>query len=285
MRMRTQGIAKIVSVLVISFFVIGVFVGFGAAFVVVALISVYAWVGEYTALWRDGVISENNLDVYEQDKLQRVKDFMKKRVETVTGEDISNIKLHIVFLDEANAMAYGFHNVSFTKGAIDACDELTLCSILAHEISHVLSLDAVFNRIIFGDITVIVIGLMIVSFASVSLIWIIFLTLALCGVCRGFISVFITSSLAKGVKAVFEVIQRGVLFIYQAAIGAISRRFEYRADQFAVELGFGKQLAYFLDRFVGQQDNRRKSLNEILYASHPASYLRIQRIKQLSQNK
>ncbi len=276
--MRMQGIVKVIATLAVSFFIISIFVGEELAFIVTAFVTLYAWIGEYIALWRAGAISEDKLNVYEKNKLQCIKEMIAGKVERFSGEDISGIKLHIIPDDGVNAMAYGFNNVSFTKGAIESCDEMTLCAIFSHEISHILCLDAVFNRVILADFTVIIIGLMTVSFVTVSFLWLLFLVLILAGICRGFLSIFITSSLVKGVKGIFEIVQQGILFICQVIMAAISRCAEYRADQLAVDLGFGVQLSYFLKRFV--QDNGRKSLTKILYASHPAPYLRVQRIEQ-----
>lgn len=278
--MRIQGIIKVVSALVLSFLLLVAVTGIEIATIVISIIAMYAWLGEYTALWRVGAIPEEKLDIFEKNKLQRIKEVVSKRLSSKSGENISKIKLHVVPSDDVNGMAYGFNNVSITRGALNSCDELTLCAILSHETSHILFLDSVFNRIIFGDITAVILGLMFVSFASVAMIWIVFFILALFGVCRGFISVFITSSLSKGIKALLELIQHFVLAIYQIAIGAVSRMFEYRADQMAVDLGFGVQLVYFLSRFVSSQDGRIRSLREILYASHPATHLRIEKIKQ-----
>lgn len=278
--MRIQGIIKMITALILSSLVMTVFIGGEISAIAIILIVLYAWLGEYTGLIRVGAISEDKLEVYERNKLQRIKEEVTKRAKNKLGEDMPDIRLHVIPSDEVNGMAYGFSNIAITRGALGSCDELTLCALVSHEVSHILCLDSVFNRIIFGDITVIILGLMFASFASVAVVWIIFIVLVLCGICRGFISILITSSLSKGVKALFEIIQHGALFIYQISIAAISRKFEYRADQLAVDLGFGTQLAYFLNRFASSQDGRVKSLSEILYASHPATHLRIERIKQ-----
>lgn len=278
--MRVRGIVKIVLTLVISFALMSWSVGVEVATVAISLISLYAWLGEYIAILKAGVISEKELDIYEKNKLYRIKEHVIKCVKINTGEDVSYFKLHIIPSDDVNGMAFGISHISLTQGAVDSCDEMTLCAILCHEVSHILCLDSVFNRIIFGDITFVIFELMVVSYVSIVFIWIVFIILILCGICRGFISVFITSSLSKGVKSLFELIQYGALFTYQVTIAAVSRQFEYRADGYAVDLGFGTQLTYFLNRFASSQDGRRKSLSEILYASHPATHLRIQKINQ-----
>lgn len=278
--MKWHGLIRVTAALFAGTVVIMVFLGVEWAVIVSALIALYAYAGEYTALWRAGAISEEALDVYEKNKLDRIKKMVVQRVKDVTGEDVSKIKLYIIPSDDINAMAYGTKSISFTRGAIESCDEMTLCALLGHEISHTIFWDAIFNRIIFGDITIVIVGLMLISFVSISLVWIVFVILALCGICRGFISVYLTSGLSKGVKALFEIIQYGVLFVYQAIMAAVSRSFEYRADQLPVDIGLGNQLAYFLNRFATVQGNQMRSLSEILYATHPAAYLRVQKINE-----
>ena len=281
--MRLQGIIKIVVTLIVSFFMIAIVAGGEIATIAMVLILLYAWLGEYLSLLCDGAISSKNLNDYEREKLERIKKVVAKEVKKVSGEDISNLKLHIVPSNQINAIAYGFDNVSFTRNALASCDEMTLCSILGHEVSHILSLDAVFNRIIFGDITLVIIVLMLMSSITVIGIWLILIILFCIGICRSAISVVITSGLSNITKTLFEAAQHGVLFVYQVVMGFVSRSAEYRADQYSVELGYGTQLEYFLDRFVDDGEYRKKSLREILYAPHPATYNRIQKIRQLNK--
>lgn len=285
--MRWRGLIKVTSILSIGAIVIAMLLGIEWAVIVTSLIALYAYLGEFTALWRAGAIPEDALDVYEKNKLERIKNLVVQRVKDVTSEDVSNIRLYIVPSDDINAMAYGTKSISFTKGAIESCDEMTLCALLGHEVSHIIFWDAILNRIVFGYITFIILSLMLISFVSISLIWIVFVILALCGICRGFISVYLTSGLSRGLKALFEIIQHGALFVYQAIMAAVSRSFEYRADQLPVDIGLGNQLAYFLNRFATSQRYQIKSLSEILYASHPAAYSRVQKIneRQLKNSK
>lgn len=278
--MRWRGLFKVAAALCISAVVIVMLIGIEWAVIVTTLIALYAYLGEFTALLRAGAIPEDALDVYEKNKLNRIKKMVVQRVKAVNGEDVSNIKLYIVPSDDINAMAYGTKSISFTRGAIEACDEMTLCALLGHEVSHIIFWDAILSRIIFGEITFIILGLMLISFISISLIWIVFVILVLCGICRGVISAYLTSGLSKGVKALFEIIQYGVLFAYQAIMAAVSRSFEYRADRLPVDMGLGNQLAYFLNRFATAQGYQMRSLSEILYASHPPAYLRIQKINE-----
>ena len=136
---------------------------------------------------------------------------------------------------------------------------------------------------IFANVTLVLAGLTIGSFLTVSFMWLLFIMLCLFGICGGFISVFFFSGTKKLVKGVFRVLQYSVLFVYKAVMGIASRGSEFRADRFSCRLGaeYGAALSYFLTRFVEPQQNQQRSLTDILYASHPAAYKRVQRIEQL----
>ena len=78
----------------------------------------------------------------------------------------------------------------------------------------------------------------------------------------------------------FTLIQRLILFLYQAVIGTMNKFIEYRCDLFAVQIGLGENLAYFLNTYVQDQDTRQRSLRDILYASHPATYKRVLKLEE-----
>ena len=63
-------------------------------------------------------------------------------------------------------------------------------------------------------------------------------------------------------------------------MGIVSRGNEFRADRYACSLGYGTQLKYFLSRFMDGQDGRTRTIRDILYASHPDTYKRMEKIEQ-----
>lgn len=282
--MRIIGIVKIAVILLVDFSLIYYTLGIEAAIAIIACMMLYAWLGEYIALLKDGAIGVNNLNDYEKTKLIRAHTCLTEDVKRVAGTDISKLKLHIIPSEDINAFCYGFNNVAITRSALNACDDMTLCSVLGHEISHLLSLDAVVNRLIFANVTCAILGLAISSFISISFLWIIFIVLCVCGICGGVLSMYVFHGVRKLVKGLFSVFQYLILFIYQVAMGIASRACEFRSDRFSCELGYGAQLSYFLTRFIEGQETRQKSLNEILYASHPATYKRVLRIEQHSRD-
>ena len=278
--MRIYSFTKILSVLLLDFFLVTSVLGVEAGTITTLLILFYGWAGEYIALIKDGAIRLEHLNPYEKDKLIRVHQCLAGDVKRISNTDISNLKLHIVPSDEINAWAYGFHHISITRAALTSCDDTTLCAVLSHEVNHILCFDPVFHRIVFANVTLALLGLIAGSFISVSFLWILFFLLCAFGICGGLFSIFVVHGFTKIVKGFFSGLQHLIVFLYQVIMGLICRRCEFRADQYAVKLGYGPQLVYFLERFVDGQDSRQKTINELLYASHPATYKRIQKIDQ-----
>lgn len=280
MRIRIVGVTKLIGILLVDFFLAYYILGVKVALLNTVGIMLYGWLGEYIGLLKDGAIRLDYLNDYERVKLLRVHNCLIDDVKRVSGSDISRLKLHIIPSDDINACAYGFNNVGITRATLNCCDETILCSVLGHEISHILNMDAVVNRLIFANVTLVIVGLIMASFITVSFMWIVFIILCAFGICGGLFSMFIFHGTKKLVKGTFTVLQHVVLFIYKVVIGIASRSCEFRADKYSCELGYGPQLSYFLNRFVGGQESTQRSLTEILYNSHPATYKRVFRIEQ-----
>lgn len=280
--MRTYGTVKIILAVIFDFALLYWLFGIEIAMIILAGIILYAWLGEYLALLRDGAISLKKLNDYEKTRLIQARECLIEDVRKVSKTDISKLKLHIIPSEDINAYAYGFKNVAITRAALNSCDDITLCSVLAHELSHIIYMDAVFNRIIFANVTLLMIGLTLCSFVSMSMVWIVFLILCLFGACGGIFSVIVFRGCLKLVKGIFGFVQRILVFVYQTVMGIVSRGSEFKADKYSCQLGYGPQLGYFLTRFFAGQESRAITLNEILYASHPNIQKRVMRIEQYS---
>lgn len=279
--MRFLGMVKISAALLADFILLYMGAGVEAALILTAGILLYAWLGEYTSLLKDGAVRLNRLDDYEKGRLMRIKDCLVREVQHVSGRNISGLRFHVVPSDEMNAYAYGLNNVAVTRALLASCDDMTLCSVLGHEISHILNMDAVFHRVVFANVTLLMVCLTLSSFVSISFMWVLFAIFCGFGICGGLFSLLAFRGMSGVVKGIFTMLQYMVLFIYQTVMGLVSRSGEFRADKYSCHLGYGPQLSYFLTRFVEGQEPRKKTLNEILYASHPATYKRVQRIEQI----
>lgn len=280
--MRVHGIMKVATTLLADFVWICLTLGPEAAAAATAGIMLYAWLGEYIALFKNEAIPPDQLDTYERSRLLRIQEYLSEDVRRISGANIAGLKLCVLPSDSMNAYAYGFSHVSITRAMLRSCDDTTLCAVLGHEISHILHMDAVFHRIVFANVTIAVAGLTAASFISVSVLWILFILLCAFGICGGLFSVLVFHGAGKLARGLFTVLQHGVLFAYGTAMGAISRRCEFRADLYSCQLGYGPQLSYFLTRFADGQETRQRTLSEILYASHPSACKRVMRIEQFS---
>ncbi len=276
--MRALGIIKVCVELCVNFVIIYFLFGIEAAAIITAGIALYTLIGEYIDMAKDGCVKAENCDSYTSSKLHRTFALLQNDAKIKKGAAVPNIKLHVIPDDKINAFAYGYKNIAVTRGLLQCCDEITLCAVMSHELSHTLNFDAAFHRIIFADITLIILSLIVLAFAATSFMWIVFLILCVLGLCGGVVSLILFSQISKIIKAISGGIQRAVLFIYRFGMGVVSRRCEYRADRYAAELGYGVQLAYFLSRFA-DDNSPGKSLSDILYCSHPAAYKRIQRLQ------
>lgn len=277
--MKIRGYAKLTAIFVVDFLSAYAFAGLTASVIIMSLITVYVLFGEYVDLWRDRAVRIDHLDSATCSRLYSIQQSIGEDVRNATGSDIKNMQLYVVPSSVPNAFTYGFRSVAFSRFLLDNCDDATLCAILGHEVSHMLYLDAVFNRALFATVTVLVLTLMIASFISTSFLWLIFIVLCLLNLCGGIVSILLFRGAGKVVKGFYTFMQYCLLFLYRTILGVISRQSEYRADQFSCILGYGPQLQYFLNRFEDLHQEPAH-LHEILYATHPPTYSRIQRIEQ-----
>ena len=141
--MRILGLAKIIGILLTDFLIAYNTMGTEAALLITGGVELFAWLGEYLALLKEGAIRIDCLNGYEKSKLIIAHNCLKDDVKRVSGADVSRLRIHLIPSDEINAYAYGFNNVAITRGALNCCDETTLCSVLRHEISHIVNMDAV----------------------------------------------------------------------------------------------------------------------------------------------
>lgn len=151
---RLFGILKVALVLAIDFAAIySLFDGPDIASGAVGVIALYVLFGGYLTLLKEGAVSSKKLPTYQRNRLETAKMQLVADVKSVSGTNISGLKLYLVPGDDMNATAYGFNCVSVTRGTFDNTDPITLNAVLGHEISHILHWDAEFNRAVFCSVT------------------------------------------------------------------------------------------------------------------------------------
>lgn len=282
--METRGCIKTIVLLGIDFMLIYYLFDITISITIISLMLLYTWLGEYTALIKCQAVRMDHVNEHCRLKIARSISMLEKNILEAGGTGIENLKVYVIPSDEINAYSFGLHNIAVTQGVLKVSDELTLNAILAHEISHSQCMDAAFKRIIFTNVTAIMLGITIFSFAATSFVWGIFLVMCMLGLCGGIVSLFFVSGLSKAVKGVFRILQYAVLFVYQAVLGMVSRKFEYRADMYACILGYESQMKYFLTTYAAPQERCQKTLPEVLYASHPPAYKRVMKMEQYVRN-
>ena len=273
---RFCGILKVALVLALDFVAIySLFENPYIASIAVGVISVYVLFGGYLALLKEGAVISKKLPAFQSNKLEAAKTQLVADVKSVSGANISGLKLYMVPGDNMNATAYGFNCVSVTGGTFDNADPITLNAVLAHEVSHILNFDAEFNRAVFCSVTLLVGALSVMSFAMVAIIFLIFLVLSCF---RSWLGVMAFRGTTKAVGGIFSLLQHGVVMIYRSLLSLASRRAEYRSDKYSCMLGYGVQLSHFLA--IAEPANQRQlTLTEAMYRSHPPTPKRIARLE------
>lgn len=273
---RFCGILKVALVLALDFVAIySLFENPYIASIAVGVISVYVLFGGYLALLKEGAVISKKLPAFQRSKLEATKTQLVADVKSVSGANISGLKLYLVPGDDMNATAYGFNCVSVTRGTFDNADPITLNAVLAHEVSHILNFDAEFNRAVFCSVTLLVGALSVMSFAMMAIIFLIFLVLSCF---RSWLGVMAFRGTTKAVGGIFSLLQRGVVMIYRSLLSLASRRAEYRSDKYSCMLGYGVQLSHFLA--IAEPANQRQlTLTEAMYRSHPPTPKRIARLE------
>lgn len=274
---RLPGILKVLAVLTVDCLSVYVLLHDTAiAAVVTSVIVLYVWLGGYLALFREGAIRGENLPNYERSRLETAKYQLAEEVKSISSVDISGLKIYLIDGDcDMQATAYGANCVSVSKGTFENTDLITLNAVLGHEISHILNLDAEFNRAVFATILLVCIAISFVSFASIATVFLLFL---ICNCFRSWIGIMAYKGTSKFMGGFFSLFQKGVVVIYRVVSSCMNRNAEFRADCYSAQLGYGVQLAHFLS-YAAPESHRQLTIAEALYRTHPSTPKRIARLE------
>jgi len=181
------------------------------------------------------------------------------------------IRIHVGIIDkmEVNACAIGKHTVAVTRGAIEVFTEDQLKGVIAHELGHIWTRDTV------ASIFLLVSNGYYYLFALFVNIFIYLLDKVSTLIGDRTTGQFLCSVL----RFLFKIVNFFFSFPIKAVVALESRRTEYRADQFAYELGYGEELksALYLLRKISLGDN--SDLIKKMMDSHPRLTARIEQLE------
>lgn len=274
---RLIGFLKVVAVFLLDFSII-CYLSDSAltAIVIIGGMALYALLGGYLTLIREGAIRSDKLPDYEKHLLDAAGIQLKEDVRKFSSADISGLKLYLIpEKDELQAVSYGACCIGITRGMLNVTDPVTLNAVLAHEISHALNFDAEFNRTVFCSV-IFLVGIFSV-FSAVAMIILFLLFLLLKGF-RSWLGIMVFRKAKGTFGCIFRLIQKMIVGLYRFLLSLASRHAEYRSDMYSCKLGYGVQLAHFL-AVMDSSSHQQTSRIEALYRSHPPAEKRIARLE------
>ena len=179
-----------------------------------------------------------------------------------------DIEIGIIDSININACALGKKTVAVTRGAIEALSEEELQGLIAHELGHIAHGDTkaiLLMTVGNGIFTILIVIAQIVINVLNSL----------------FEKRHISGFLMLLLKILFHFTLFYAVNLGQIILSVKSRQNEYRADQFAYEVGYGEDLVstLYILHDIAMSDNRK--VIEKLKASHPHTARRIGRLESM----
>ena len=237
------------------------------------IVSVYAILGGYLSLWKEGAVHISKLPQWQKNTLETAGKLLAEDIEQ-TNKTKTKFRLYVVPDNSLNATAYGANCISVTQGTLKSADTVTLAGVIAHEASHILCLDPELCRAIFASVLAIILAMSAASYVVIALIFVAFSVFGL----RSPFSILMFKGVTKVSKGVFKALQLGLIAVYKTIVSILSQNAEYRCDAFACELGYGQNLACFLEK-IESGSLKKLTLADVLYRTHPPTEKRIAKIE------
>lgn len=249
--------------------------------VAIGLFAICLWIfvlSEPISILRMGAIRLDKLDAMYKGRLQPGVDELLQRYHAYIGKEKSSIKVYVIPDDsEVNAYAFGIRKIGITTDALKTLDNRMAAAILSHELGHIQAWDVCVKRLLM--INMLGIGMVLLAMQAM---WIIIgFAIAMLFVWvfgSGFMGTWIGIGLVKAFAKLGKGVSSIILAVVQSFIAIADRQREFKADEFAAELGYGRELIFVLDRYVGET-LPAKNLSDVLYATHPKTRKRVCRLE------
>lgn len=183
------------------------------------------------------------------------------------------IKLKVMYDPNPNAFALGRHTICVTEGLFELPDEM-IEGILAHEMGHLACHHTDIQLLIGGGNFIVTFAIMILKAISGIVTFI------------GSLFAFSRDDTARGCGCAFSLVGMicsAVIWLWtkfcMLFLRWSSRANEFVADKYAMEIGYGYELAAALDSIAtGTPQN---TFLQALYSSHPETHDRIGRLQEM----
>lgn len=229
-------------------------------------------VGEFVLAFMAGARDIKRKDI--KIKLVPLLEIVLNRAKQKTPSMVKSVNLKIIYDDSPNAFAIGRKTICVTSGLLNLSDDM-IAAVLAHEVGHIANRHSEIQLLIGGANLFITGCIMILRIIC----WIItaIMTMLALNSKNFFTGLFLT---------IFGFLGTGLLWLWvkfcKIFLMWSMRKNEFVADQYAMELGFGYQLAYVLDTCM--MDLPKNGLIKALYSTHPSSDDRIGRLQDFGVN-
>lgn len=194
------------------------------------------------------------------------------RAKDRTPSMVNSINLKIIHNQSSNAFAIGRKTICVTDGLLNLSDE-SIMAIFAHEVGHLAYGHSTIQLLIGG-------GNLFISGCLIIMKIMCWILTSFCGLIAG----VITRSLWVGVLTTLVTsLSAGMVWLWTKFCMLFlvwsMRQNEYVADEYAYNIGFGKELATVLDNSLCSSPE--SGLLKALYATHPCSDDRIANLQKL----
>lgn len=247
--------------------------GHMGAVVVAAALPVCIFIQIKLTLFKADVVRLENLNSHDRNRLSLAFENVLRKGESL-GYTFKNPRIYLSEEESLNGFSCG-NAIVINRGLLNSgCLE----AVIAHEVKHFRFHDSITSCLICNTITVLFILIMFMTSIYILLI-VLMAGLLAAFIGNGMTGIITGSVISRILGKIKNLFMRVSLFCMNAFQMVLSRQTEFKADEFAVRLGYGEQLKQFLRLTYNNRKNM--SLTEQLLSSHPSDSKRIANIQKI----